>query len=63
MVSRGNQHNQLWLLYLEAAYKSGDMQLANKLKTALRKDLKDQKAYYDYLKNNKEEFYSSFRFG
>jgi hypothetical protein len=60
MVSRGNQHNQYGMLYLEAAYKSGDMQLANKLKTALRKDLKDQKAYYDYLKNNKEEFYSSF---
>jgi hypothetical protein len=31
--------------------------LADKLRTAIRKDLTDQKAYYDYLKTDKEEFY------
>jgi hypothetical protein len=60
MVSRGNSHNQFSLLYLEAAYKSGDMELANKVKGALRKDLNEQKAYYKYLRENKEEFYPSF---
>ena len=58
--SRGNFHNQISMLYLEAAYKAGDKALSDKLKTALRKDLKDQKNYYDYLKNNREEFYGSF---
>jgi DNA-binding phage protein len=59
MVSRYNSHNQTALIYLEAAYKSGHAQLVTKLKTAIRKDLNDQKAYYDYLKNEKEDFYNS----
>jgi hypothetical protein len=57
MASRYNNHNQTGLLYLEAAYKSGYTQLADKLKAAIRRDLLDQKEYYDYLKNDKEEFY------
>ena len=59
MVSRYNSHNQTALIYLEAAYKSGHTQLVDKLKTAIRKDLNDQKAYYDYLKTEKEEFFNS----
>jgi hypothetical protein len=59
MVSRYNSHNQTALLYLEAAYKTGNLSLANKLKAAIRKDLTQQKTYYDYLKNNKEEFFGS----
>jgi hypothetical protein len=59
MVSRYNSHNQTALIYLEAAYKVGHTQLANKLKAAIRKDLNDQKAYYDYLRNEKEDFFSS----
>jgi hypothetical protein len=59
MVSRYNSHNQTALLYLEAAYKAGNMQLADKLKGAIRKDLTDQKKYYDYLKNEREDFYIS----
>jgi MFS family permease len=59
MVSRYNSHNQTALLYLEAAYKAGNMQLADKLKGAIRKDLTDQKRYYEYLKNEKEDFYIS----
>jgi hypothetical protein len=57
MVSRFNQHNQVAMLYLESAYKAGDMQLADKLKTAIRKDMTEQKAYYDYLRNEKEDFF------
>jgi hypothetical protein len=57
MVSRSNQHNQVALLYMESAYKAGDLTLANRLKTAIRKDMTEQKAYYDYLKNEKEEFF------
>jgi MFS family permease len=59
MVSRYNSHNQTALIYLEAAYKAGHTQLVNKLKAAIRKDLTDQKAYYDYLRNEKEAFYNS----
>ncbi|MDB5253328.1 MAG: hypothetical protein JWP27_2497 [Flaviaesturariibacter sp.] len=57
MVSRYNSHNQTSLLYLEAAYKAGDQALATKLRTAIEKDLKDQKAYYTYLKTEKPDFY------
>lgn len=59
MPSRINSHNQTALLYLEAAYKAGHSALAQRVSDAVRKDLQDQKAYYDYLKNNKEEFYYS----
>ena len=57
--SRVNSHNQTALLYLEAAYKAGHTQLAEKVKAALRKDLNDQKKYYDYLRTEKEEFFNS----
>ncbi|MBD0298244.1 MAG: DUF2723 domain-containing protein, partial [Flavisolibacter sp.] len=57
MTSRYNSHNQTGLLYLEAAYKAGHTQLADKIRTAIRKDLTDQKRYYDYLKSEKEEFF------
>ena len=59
MTSRYNSHNQTAMLYLEAAYKAGYKPLAQKLKTAINKDLSDQKAYYDYLKTEKEDFYLS----
>lgn len=57
MVGRMNSHNQTTLIYLEAAYKAGNTALAEKVGTALRKDLSDQKKYYDYLKTEKEDFY------
>jgi len=59
MVGRNNSHNQTALIYLEAAYKAGNTALAEKVGTALRKDLSDQKKYYDYMKSEKEEFYQS----
>jgi len=59
MASRYNSHNQTTLLYLEAAYKAGHNQLAEKVRTALRKDLMDQKAYYDYMSAEKSNFYNT----
>lgn len=58
MVSRYNSHNQTSMLYLEAAYKAGDMPLATTLRSAIEKDLKEQKAYYTYLKTEKPDFYN-----
>lgn len=59
MASRYNSHNQTAMIYLEAAYKAGNQQLAQKLATAIQKDLNDQKKYYDYLRNQNEAFYQS----
>jgi hypothetical protein len=60
MVSRFQSHNQISVLYLEAAYKAGYTDLVNKVKSALRKDLTEQKRYYNYLKEHKPDSYSSF---
>lgn len=57
MTSRFNSHNQTGLLYLEAAYKTGKRDLAEKIRLAVRKDLEDQRRYYDYLKTERPEFY------
>ena len=59
MASRYNSHNQTAMIYLEAAYKAGDQQLAQKLSSAIQKDLNDQKKYYDYLRNTNDAFYQS----
>jgi hypothetical protein len=60
MVSRFQSHNQVSMLYLEAAYKAGHTTLADKVKTALKKDLADQKKYYEYLKTEKPDYYPAF---
>lgn len=46
MVSRYSSHNQNGLVYLEAAYKAGNMALADKIRKALRTDMEQQKRYY-----------------
>ncbi|MBL7763738.1 MAG: hypothetical protein JNL23_09975, partial [Chitinophagaceae bacterium] len=58
-VSRYNQHNQTALIYLEAAYKAGNTELADKIGKAIRKDLEQQKKYYDYLHTERESLYNS----
>ncbi len=60
MVSRGNQHNINSLAYLEACYKAGNLKLAGEVRAALKKDLEQQAAYYEYLRQNKEPFFSAF---
>lgn len=59
MTSRYNSHNQTGLVYLEAAYKAGNTQLAQKLTAAIRKDLEDQKKYYDYMRAEKEGMFQT----
>ncbi len=56
MTSR-NGHNQISMLYLEAAYKAGFTDLAAKVKRALIKDFNDQLAYYKYMREFREEYY------
>lgn len=53
MVSRSQQHNQISLQFLYAAYKSGDITLADKVNKILRKDMEQQAAYYESLSENK----------
>jgi hypothetical protein len=57
MTSRFNSHNQTGLVYLEACYKAGKLDLAEKVRKDVRKDLEQQKAYYNYLKAERPEFY------
>lgn len=58
MTSRYNSHNQTSLVFLEACYKAGKAELAEKVRLAVRKDLEQQKKYYDYLKAERPEFYN-----
>ena len=58
MVSRYSQHNQTGLLLAEAYYKTGKLEQARKVMEAVRKDIREQKNYYDYLKAEKPEFFS-----
>ncbi|MFZ9661507.1 MAG: hypothetical protein ACO29O_06470, partial [Chitinophagaceae bacterium] len=51
MVSRGNQHDYLSILIAEAAYKSGDFELGDKIVKKVRKDIEEQISYYAYLGN------------
>jgi len=62
MVSRFNQHNQTALIYLEGCYKTGNLELAEKVRKSIRKDLDQQKKYFDYLKTEREELFKSFGF-
>jgi len=55
MVSRGQQHNQISMQFLYAAYKAGDTTLAEKVSRNLRKDMEQQEAYYQSLSDNRRE--------
>jgi len=56
-VSRYSQHNQNALVYAEAFYKAGKLDQARKIAAAIRKDVTEQKNYYEYLKAEKSEYY------
>ena len=49
MVSRGNDHNQLSLAVMQAAYLSDDKALAEKIAGSVKKDLQQQIKYYNSL--------------
>lgn len=56
-VSRYGMHNQTGLMYLEAAYKAGNRELAEKIRQGVRKDIEEQRAYYEYLRLEKPELW------
>jgi hypothetical protein len=60
MTSRDNGHNIQNMSYLEACYKAGNTKLAKEISAALRKDMQQQKAYFDYLRTEKEEMFGLF---
>lgn len=49
MVSRNQQHNYISMLMLQASYAADDTVLAARITKSLRKDLEQQKAYYNSL--------------
>jgi hypothetical protein len=53
MVSRSQQHNQIAGQFLLAAYKAGDLVLARKVSSSLRKDLEQQINYYNSLSEDR----------
>jgi len=59
MISRSSSHNIYGLYYLEACYKAGNMQLAEKVRAALKKDLEQQRSYYNYLRDQREDLFTT----
>lgn len=55
MVSKNNQHNYFNFKFLEAAYKAGHKELAEKVSKALHKDFDQQLQYYAQLPERKQE--------
>lgn len=53
-------HDMVGMVFLEACYKAGDTVLAKKIKTELRKDMTQEKNYYDYLRTNRPDLFSQF---
>jgi hypothetical protein len=58
MVSRNQQHNQISLQLMYAAYRAGDTELANKISKSLRKDMEQQAAYYQTLQDERRDILS-----
>ena len=55
MVSRSQQHNQIALQFLIAAYKAGDAALAQKVTTSVKKDMEQQAEYYESLSEDRRD--------
>ena len=60
MVSRYNSHNQTGLVFLEACYKSGKTELAERIRKEIRTDLEQQQQYYDYIRAEKPEYFNVY---
>lgn len=54
MVSRGQQHNYVSMIMLQAAYFAGDTVLAAKISQGLKKDFEQQLSYYASLDEEKQ---------
>lgn len=55
MVSKNNQHNYFTFKFLEASYKAGAKDLADRVSKALHKDFAQQISYYNALPDGKQE--------
>jgi hypothetical protein len=55
MVSRGNEHNRLSMIFLEACYRANDITLANKVLSSIRTDLQQQMKFYNSLTGDKAD--------
>ena len=55
MVSRGNMHNRVSLVFLDACYRAGDTTLAKKVAESVKKDLQQQVKYYNALSGRDAE--------
>jgi hypothetical protein len=55
LVSRGEFHNRVSLLFLDACYRAGDSALAKKVSTAVKKDLEQSIKYFESLPSGKQE--------
>jgi hypothetical protein len=49
MTSRGNMHNRGSIMFMEACYKAGAIELATKVYNSIKKDLQQQITYYNSL--------------
>jgi hypothetical protein len=56
LTNRFNMHNRNSLVFMQACIQAGDAALAKKVGDAVKKDLKQQIAYYQTLKGNKAEY-------
>ena len=54
-VSRNQQHNQISLQFLYASLRAGDTNLANKVSNSIKKDMEQQKAYYESLSERRRD--------
>ncbi len=56
LTSRGNDHNHISMLFLQACYEAGDKELAAKVDSSIRKDLQGQLRFYNSLSGAQAEF-------
>ena len=56
LANRYNMHNRNSLVFMQACVQAGDTALAKKVGDAVKKDLRQQIAYYQSLKGSKAEF-------
>jgi predicted S18 family serine protease len=59
MVGRFQQHNQISMQMLYAAYKAGNKKLIEKISNSLKKDMQQQASYYQGLTDNRRDAMSS----
>ncbi len=58
MTSRGNDHNRISMMFLQACYQAGDTVLATKVDASVKKDLTEQMRFYNSLTGAKADYMS-----